>query len=123
MSRFFPFCLAVTFTTLPPLLAAVIGTNPPARPLTAVLIATLPAKEQPAWSEYLTRSQQQHAIDENFLAAEMKPVGITEPLVPPKGRAVSLRQADAWYRGDEARQIASNLVSFQTPSGGWNKNT
>jgi PelA/Pel-15E family pectate lyase len=101
----------------------VIGTNPAARPLTPELIATLPAKEQPAWNQYLARSKQQRAADESFLATELKAAGLTEVLVPPKGRAVSLRQPEAWYRGDDARRIAGLVVSFQTPAGGWNKNT
>jgi PelA/Pel-15E family pectate lyase len=123
MSRFSFVWLASACVALLPVSAAVIGTNPAARPLTAELIATLPAKEQPAWNQYLARSKQQHAADESFLATELKAAGLTEVLVPPKGRAVSLRQTEAWYRGDEARRIAGLVISFQTPAGGWNKNT
>ena len=47
--------------------AAIIGTNPPAMPLTLARIGTLPAAQQPAWQEYLERSARQMAADQNFL--------------------------------------------------------
>lgn len=34
-----------------------------------------------------------------------------------------LRQPPSWFAGPEARQIASNILSFQSPLGGWPKNT
>ena len=33
------------------------------------------------------------------------------------------RQAPGWYAGEEASAIAASLVQYQTPSGGWPKNT
>jgi PelA/Pel-15E family pectate lyase len=33
------------------------------------------------------------------------------------------RQPSAWYASDEARAIADNVIAYQTPSGGWQKNT
>lgn len=35
----------------------------------------------------------------------------------------ALRQPDAWYAADEAEQLAANVVRYQTPPGGWPKNT
>ncbi len=30
---------------------------------------------------------------------------------------------DSWYRGDEAKRVAGNVISWQSPRGGWPKNT
>jgi hypothetical protein len=34
-----------------------------------------------------------------------------------------LGRPDAWFAGDEARRIAGNILSYQSPLGGWPKNT
>lgn len=107
------------------LAAVVIGTNPPALPLTAARINALPPAEQPAWHRYLAKSKALRAIDQAFLAEELKRAGLQAALVPPEGRgdrAMSLRESTAWYAGQEARRRATNLVSYQTPAGGWSKN-
>ena len=104
--------------------AAVIGTNPPARALTSESIATLPASEQPAWQHYLAQSRAQRAKDQAFLAAELQRTGLKVALVPPKasvGRSLPLGEKPAWYAGAEARRRAHNVVTFQTPAGGWSK--
>jgi len=103
--------------------AAVVGTNIPALPLTADRINALPAAEQPAWHRYLAQSRTLFAIDRATLADEMKAAGLTAPLVPAQGRAVALNQPAAFWSGPEAARLADCLVSFQTPAGGWNKNT
>jgi PelA/Pel-15E family pectate lyase len=33
-----------------------------------------------------------------------------------------LKQPDAWFAGNEAREIATNILSWQTEAGGWPKN-
>ncbi|AOS44487.1 Pectic acid lyase [Lacunisphaera limnophila] len=35
----------------------------------------------------------------------------------------SLRQPAEWYAGEEARAIASTVLQYQSPEGGWTKNT
>jgi PelA/Pel-15E family pectate lyase len=105
--------------------AAVIGTNSPAKPLTAERVAALPAKVRSAWKEYLQRSDRQRRTDQAFLQAEMRKNGVKESIVPPAGRwmrALSLNQSSAAYREAEAKRIADIVVSFQTPAGGWSKN-
>lgn len=103
--------------------AAVIGTNIPALPLTADRIHTLPAADQPAWHRYLAQSRAKSAIDHATLADELKAAGLSAPLIPAQGRAVPLNQPAAFWSGPAAARIADCLVSFQTPAGGWNKNT
>ncbi|HXJ76873.1 MAG TPA: hypothetical protein VNM37_28705, partial [Candidatus Dormibacteraeota bacterium] len=105
--------------------AAILGTNPPALPVTPARIATLPPAEQPAWKEYLIHSSRQMQTDQDFLRKEMKARGLTNSIVPPaaKGaKGLSLDESTQWYGQAEARRIADITVSFQTPAGGWGKN-
>jgi PelA/Pel-15E family pectate lyase len=102
---------------------AVVGTNPPAQPLTPARIQDLPPSDQAPWHQFLARSKRQHAIDGALLADELKAANLAAPLVPPKGGELPLQQPSAWFAGEEARRIANNVVSFQTPAGGWSKNT
>jgi PelA/Pel-15E family pectate lyase len=105
--------------------AAVIGTNPPSQPLTAERIATLPAAAQPAWREYLARSVALRAADQKVLADELKAAGLKEALPVAQTRGsprFSGSRPAGWFAGAEARQLADNVVSFQTPAGGWSKN-
>jgi PelA/Pel-15E family pectate lyase len=105
--------------------AAIVGTNVPARSLTVERIATLPAKEQPAWREYLARSQKQKQADQDALRSELKALGLSQPIVPPTGRSaddLALDRPAPWYGGKGALRQADIIVSFQTPAGGWSKN-
>lgn len=103
--------------------AEVIGHMTPAEPLTGARIATLPPAERPVWAAYLERSRERMASDKAALAAERKGLEVV-PDDPPQGRSgpMSLTRDAAWYAGPEARRIADNIVSFQTPAGGWGKN-
>lgn len=103
--------------------AAVVGKNSPALPLTAERIATLPAAEQPVWREYLARSTAARTADTKFYADELKAAGLTEAIVPPRGRSLPLNLPAEAYASAESRRFADIVVSFQTPAGGWNKNT
>ncbi len=100
---------------------AIIGTNVPATPLTAARVAALPA-----WKVYFENSARQRQADQDFLRAEMNTHGQRHSLEPKeasKATGVTLKNQPSWYAGTVARQIADNLVSFQTPAGGWCKNT
>ena len=104
--------------------AAIIGTNPPAPSLSAERLASLPAAERSAWEDCLTASRRQKLADQAALAAERGP-GQPLPPAPESGHgdaSMPLDKAAAWYGGAQARQVADNIVSFQTPAGGWGKN-
>jgi PelA/Pel-15E family pectate lyase len=121
----FPAWLGLLLAFAPALPAAIIGTNPPARSLTAERISALPRTQQPAWKDYLKRSTRQWQADQAFFQAEMRQHGIQQPVVPPSDRSVRsipLDQPAAWYGENKARRIADIIVSFQTPAGGWSKN-
>jgi PelA/Pel-15E family pectate lyase len=101
--------------------AAVIGTNVPATPLTTERVANLPA-----WKIYFEDSQRQKAADQKFFRDELKAHGLTNTTLPPGAHSASgvpLKNAGAYYFSAAARQLADNLVTFQTPAGGWSKNT
>ena len=124
MRRHCPLSLVLVFLgAVAALRGAVIGTNPPSLPLTAERIAALPASQRPAWQDYFARSEKLRALDEAALAAEMKTAGLAAPLVPAKGTGVPRNKPDAFWSTAEAARMADNVVSFQTPAGGWNKNT
>ena len=56
----------------------------------------------------------------------MKRARLTAPIEPPhsfSARSVPLNQPPEWYASAEAGHIADVIVSFQTPAGGWGKNT
>jgi len=119
------FCFALTVGVVPPLFAAIIGTNSSAQPLTAKRIAALPKSLQPAWQKYLEQSERQLRADQSFLRAEMKKHVVKESPSPPPGSSrnrLTLNQPAIWYGQAEALRSADIVVSFQTPAGGWSKN-
>jgi PelA/Pel-15E family pectate lyase len=104
---------------------AIIGTNPPALPLTLQRIATLPPDKQSAWKAYLKTSERQLRADQQFFQKELRHSDITQPTTPPEAhgaRGIALDKPADWYAQTEALRIADILVSFQTPAGGWSKN-
>lgn len=116
---------AICFGAAASLPAAIIGTNPPALPLTATRIATLPLEHQAVWMAYLERSTRQLAADRAFLRAERKEHAVKKPAIPPATRnaeGIALDKPADWYGRASARRIADIIVSFQTPAGGWSKN-
>jgi PelA/Pel-15E family pectate lyase len=106
-----------------PTSAKVIGTMTAAEPLSEARIAELPAGQRAPWIAYWKQSRALMAADKAALAAERKGIAAT-PSGPASGSTKSMpldRGAD-WYGSAEARRIADNIVSFQTPAGGWGKN-
>jgi PelA/Pel-15E family pectate lyase len=115
---------AIALSACLPSIAAIIGTNSEARPLTMERISRLPAKEQSAWKEYLERSERQFAADKEFLVSELRRHTLSSSTPAPKGEKqhrLPLNQSASWYAGSEALGMADSVVSFQTPAGGWCK--
>jgi len=104
--------------------AAQIGTIPPAQALTAERVAALPPPERAAWAEYLARSDAQRAADQAALVAERK--GLAQlPAPPASGNSPASMPLDKpadWYASEPALTVARNILSYQTPAGGWGKN-
>lgn len=111
--------LALTFVSAT--FAGIIGTNVPAMPLTADRVASLPD-----WKEYFEHSRRQRQVDRDFLQAELREHHLaqaTRPRAAHNASGLGLDNPANWYAGGEARHIADVVVSFQTPAGGWSKNT
>ena len=104
--------------------AEVVGQTVPAQPLTMGRLAALPPSQIPQWTAYLERSRLLRADDMAALAAERAGLDGTLPASPPEGspNSMPLDMAAGWYAAPEARTIADNIVSYQTPAGGWGKN-
>ncbi|MBI3347737.1 MAG: pectate lyase [Burkholderiales bacterium] len=115
-----PFVLAFA----PAAFAAQIGVIPPALPLTAERVAALPVAERGPWLDYLARSDAQRAADRAALAAERR--GLTAWPAPPEGGhaegSMPLDKPAHWYGSEAALLVARNILSYQTPAGGWGKN-
>jgi PelA/Pel-15E family pectate lyase len=80
--------------------------------------------QKSAWHSYLAASRAQLAADQAALAAERS--GIAVPPAVAAGGArdggMPLNRPLSWYGSPEAMRVADNIVSFQTPAGGWGKN-
>ena len=124
MKRVSTAILIALAVTAGPSSARVVGTATSAAPVTGNRIAALPAPEQTQWRAYLARSQALMAADKSALAAEQRQAGGTIRPDRPHGggNGMPLERDGSFYRSAEARAIADNIVSFQTPAGGWGKN-
>lgn len=103
---------------------AIVSHTTPAQPLDEARIAALPAQQRAPWAAYLARSRALMAADKETLRRERAGLSAT-PLRPHAGApdgGMPLRKPAAWYGGPEALRVAENILSFQTPAGGWGKN-
>lgn len=86
-------------------------------------LAALPEGERQAWTRYLEQSERDAEVDRRFMESELEDLG-EDDFIPAPNRRVSLFAAeDASFGSEEATRIADNLLSYQTPMGGWAKNT
>jgi PelA/Pel-15E family pectate lyase len=87
-------------------------------------IAALPTAERDAWTRYVASSARQQDAERAAMATEMQQAGLSQMTRAPYLREpfeIRSTMTDEWFRGDSARRIADNVLSFQTPSGGWSK--
>lgn len=105
------------------LLAAGVACAAQETAVTAARINLLPKQQQPAWQSYLDRSIRQMKIDRDAIAAEVRTQGLKDSVAPADATDFKFdsKKADDWFTTPEASRIADNIVSFQTPSGGWSK--
>lgn len=119
-------CILVSVLALActPAGAKVIGRMTPADPITEARITQLPEPERQKWRDYLARSRALMAADKAALAAERQnaPPPSDPGDGPSGGSGMPLDRPADWYGTAEARHVADNIVSFQTPAGGWGKN-
>jgi PelA/Pel-15E family pectate lyase len=86
-------------------------------------VAALPPAERAAWTRYLERSERLAALDRGSMDRELRAAGQARMTPGPFRRAFHLEpeMTAAWFKRDEAARMADNLLTFQTPSGGWSK--
>ena len=94
-----------------------------AEPINLSRLEKLPATEQTAWRGYLERSRINAQVDAAVLQAEVVAHKMTNVVRAPSGGDFKLHthSDDAWIAGEEAKQLAVAILSYQTPSGGWSK--
>jgi len=112
---------AICLALAPQGFAAIIGTNVPANPLTAGRVAGMPE-----WQTYFENSERQRHVDQESMREELTSHGLTNSTLPHKTRnagGLKLKASAGWYASGTARHIADVVVSFQTPAGGWSKNS
>lgn len=111
--------LSAVLMLVDPVSAAVVGRTVPAPPLTEARVAG-----QPQWQTYLVRSKALMAADKASFAAEKRSGPVVELAGSSAGiKTMPLDRPAAWYASAEARHVADVIVSFQTPAGGWSKNS
>ncbi len=86
-------------------------------------IAALAPTERAAWQRYIETSDGLRARDRASMDAELRASGQTTMRPGPYLRAFRMgpEMTETWFRGDNARRAADNMLTFQTPSGGWSK--
>ena len=102
--------------------AATLSHMTPAQPLSEARLAALPAAQQAPWMAYLARSRALMAADKAALQAETPAPGGIPARAHAGDGGMPLRKPSAWYGSPEALRVADNILSFQTPAGGWGKN-
>lgn len=87
------------------------------------ITALVPAAEREAWLRYLEESRRQRELDRAAIAAELQALGRERWTPATEGPAfyVTDEMTEEWFRSQEARRLADNVLSYQTPSGGWSK--
>lgn len=99
--------------------AGIVGKNIPSPPLTLEGV-----RGRPQWQNYLQKSQDLLLAEKRSFAAEPA-VEMVAPLIGDSAgfKTMPLNKADDWYGTSAARHIADVIVSYQTPAGGWSKNS
>jgi len=111
-------------------LAQVFGSEPhtarmPDEPLSTSRIAGLDKDKERAWQSYLERSHTAQLRDQQQFNGELSDASETIPMPAPALEKTSTT-ADAvrqWQDTPLSNAMITHLLSWQTPSGGWAKNT
>ena len=83
-----------------------------------------PTEKIDDWRDYYQHSTLLKKRDDVFIANELSAQQLSEPIpAVAVNRFILPQQNEAWLLSSEAQTIADNVLSFQTPSGGWSKRT
>ena len=86
-------------------------------------LAMLPSAQQAQWRAYLARSTKNLVHDHAVVDAELNAAGVAKwkHATYIKAFAIESHWNTEWFRTPAALQLAQNLLSWQTPAGGWSK--
>lgn len=85
-------------------------------------LAQLPDDQRPAWARYFSRSDQLRKDLASQLAAETRAANLPKPIPAPEGSfQFDPKTMAAQFAGPAGDTLASSVISFQLPSGGWSK--
>ena len=86
-------------------------------------LEAMPPEQRAAWQGYMERSQEAATLLEKALLEEVKAAGLAEALPAPDGGDFSTDAdpGEPWYGTPEAAVLASVILSWQCPVGGWSK--
>jgi PelA/Pel-15E family pectate lyase len=87
------------------------------------IVREVPSLLRAAWLQYVDSSDVRERRDRAAIQAELRALGRTRATPAAAGPVFALTRdmTDDWFRTAEARRIADNVLSYQTPSGGWSK--
>lgn len=84
----------------------------------------LPPSLKAPWDRWLAEAARLRQVEIDSLEGEVRRAGRKQPTPAKKAISFDVPEKPAsWFAGPEALTIADNLISWQTPSGGWTKNT
>ena len=91
--------------------------------LSTARLDSLPAASRAAWRAYIERSRRLKSRDQAFMARELAQLGRDTMSRAPYVREFGIRDdmTPEWFATDSARRIADQILTWQTPSGGWSK--
>lgn len=84
----------------------------------------LPPESKAPWDQWLAEGARLRQQEIAFFSDELARSGQRQASAAKEAAPFEVPQKPAaWFAGAGARKIADNLLSWQTPSGGWTKNT
>ena len=87
-------------------------------------VQRLPENERRQWEAYLSRSTQRFEAEYDFIAAECRKLSLATSAAAPASKEELEVDSDTppeWFAGEAAQKLASGIISYQTPTGGWSK--
>lgn len=104
-----------------PAQAELIGYNSEAAGVVIEKIVRLPRQDIDVWVGHLKRSSEAARKTQREFENELISSIACEPRRAASTESIRLNRAKGWYASRDAAKIAMNIISFQTPSGGWEK--
>jgi PelA/Pel-15E family pectate lyase len=91
--------------------------------ITPARIARYAPKLRSEWMTYLERSREQYARDTAAMGRELRAAGLTAMTRGPYAHDFSVKpeMTSEWFATDSAQRMATIILSFQAPNGGWSK--